>query len=177
LLNPLQKTLEQKLLFMNKIILDPTFNWLVTFIASFLIWIMIFGFILFYGIKKKIKKEIVLRVIFSTLLAWLTSEIIKRIIPSVRPFRVNGYPPLTITIPSGNSFPSSHTASAFGLAVSILLLKPELGFAFLLGALTVASGRIFANVHFFIDILGGAFLGSIVALLINLFFPLKINKK
>lgn len=158
---------------MNELILDPSLNWLITFIASFLIWIMIFAFIVFYAIRKKIKKEIVFRIILSTFLAWLISELIKKIIPSIRPFKINGYPPLTITIPKGASFPSSHTSAAFGLAIAIFFYKPELGFAFLLGALTVAAGRILANVHYFIDILGGAVLGSIIAYLINRFYPRK----
>ncbi|MFH1971234.1 MAG: phosphatase PAP2 family protein [Patescibacteria group bacterium] len=158
---------------MNRLILDPSLNWLVTFIASFLIWILIFGFIIYYAVKKKVKKEVVVRVIISTFLGWLISEIIKKIIPSLRPFKINGYPPLTITIPSGGSFPSSHTSSAFALAVTIIIYNPELGFAFLLGALTVAAGRILANVHYFIDILGGAFLGSLVAFLVNRFFHKK----
>ncbi|MBU0998388.1 phosphatase PAP2 family protein [Patescibacteria group bacterium] len=158
---------------MNRLILDPNLNWLVTFIASFLIWILIFGFITYFFLKKKIKKEVVYRVILSTFLAWLISELLKKIIPSIRPFKINGYPPLTITVPLGGSFPSSHTSSAFALAISIIIYNPELGFAFLLGALTVAAGRIFANVHYFIDILGGAFLGGLVAFLIHRFFPIK----
>ena len=162
---------------MNRLILDPSLNWLVTFIASFLIWILIFGFITYFFLKRKIKKEIVYRVILSTFLAWLISELLKKIIPSIRPFKINGYPPLTITVPLGGSFPSAHTSSAFALAISIIIYNPELGFAFLLGALTVAAGRMFANVHYFIDILGGAFLGSSVAFLINRFFPIKKRSK
>ena len=161
---------------MNELILDPSLNWLVTFIASFLIWIMIFAFIIFYAIRKKIKKEIIFRIILSTILAWLISELIKKLIPSIRPFKLNGYPPLTITIPSGASFPSSHTSAAFGLAMAIFFYKPDLGFAFLLGALTVAAGRILANVHYFIDVLGGIFLGGTVSYLINRFY-LQIKSK
>ena len=162
---------------MNRLILDPSLNWLVTFIASFLIWILIFVFIIYFFLKKNIKKEIVYRVILSTFLAWLISELLKKIIPSIRPFKINGYPPLTITVPLGSSFPSSHTSSAFALAISIIIYNPELGFVFLLGSLAVSAGRIFANVHYFIDILGGAFLGSSVAFLINRFFPIKKRSK
>jgi len=161
---------------MNELILDPTVNWLVTFIASFLIWILIFGYIIFFAIRKKIKKEVVYRIIISTFMAWAISEIIKKFFHTIRPFKINGYPPLTITVPSGNSFPSSHTSSAFGLAVAIILYNPELGFAFLLGALAVAAGRVLANVHFLIDILGGAILGTSVSLLINYIY-LQIIKK
>jgi undecaprenyl-diphosphatase len=161
---------------MNEIILHPTVNWLVTFIASFLIWIMIFGFIVFYAIRKKIQKEIVFKIILSTFLAWLISELLKKIIPSIRPFKINGYSPLTITIPKGSSFPSSHTSAAFGLAISIFFYKPDLGFAFLLGALVVAAGRILANVHYIIDILGGIFIGGGVSYLVNRFYLKKTSK-
>lgn len=162
---------------MNEIILLPTFNWLVTFLASFLIWILILGFIVFYAIRKKIQKEIVFRIVISTFLAWLISEGLKQIIPSIRPFKVNGYPPLTITIPSDSSFPSSHTSAAFALAISIFFYKPELGFAFLLGAIAVAAGRVLANVHYIIDIVGGILIGGSVSYLVNLFYLRKNSKK
>jgi len=162
---------------MNRVIFDPTLNWLVTFIASFLIWLMVFIFITFYGIKKKVKKDIIVRVILSTSIAWILSEVLKKLIPSIRPFNLNGYPPLTITIPTDSSFPSSHTSAAFAFAISLFFYKTEVGFAFLLGAITVAVGRILANVHFIKDILGGIVLGGMSALLVNFFYKRRDNKK
>lgn len=162
---------------MNEIIFTPSLNWLVTFIASFLFWLMIFLLLFFYGFKRKIKLEILVKAVLSVSIAYLISELIKYFIPSIRPFKINGYPPLTITVPSGSSFPSSHSSAAFALAVSLLIYKPDFGFAFLLGALTVAAGRILANVHYFLDVLGGAFLGSVVAFFINRFYPKKSKRK
>ena len=66
-----------------------------------------------------------------------------------------------------NGFPSDHTAVSFGVAVSLLLSGDVLGpYAFVL-ALLVGFARIFVGVHFPTDVLAGAALGTLVALLVH----------
>lgn len=152
---------------MNKALFVPSLEWIVTFVASFLIWFMFFGLFFLWLKKGRIKKELVLHTLFACLIAWSFSEMIKALIPSIRPFRINGYPPLTFTIPIGHSFPSGHAAVAFALALSLWLHDRKLGEIYILGALAVGLGRIMANVHSLLDVFGGAFLGVGVAYLIE----------
>lgn len=137
----------------------------VTFLASFLIWIMFFGVLVLWVIDGRIKKEVAFHAIFAATAAWVLAEMIKNLIPSVRPFNVNGLTPLTLTAPVGGAFPSGHSASAFALATSIFLHQKRLGFIFLLGAFGVGVGRVLSNVHFPLDIVGGVVLGVLSAYL------------
>jgi len=69
---------------------------------------------------------------------------------------------------SGNSFPSEHTALSFGVAVSLLLSGSGLWPVALALAFLVGFARIFVGVHFPLDVLIGAALGTLVALLLDL---------
>jgi undecaprenyl-diphosphatase len=153
---------------MNPQVLADQSTFFITFIASFLICLMFFGLFILWIINGKIKKEQVLHAIFSILVAWLISEIVKYFVPELRPFVLNGKPPLTLTIPSFlRSFPSSHATVAFALAVSVWLHNKKTGMFFLICATLVGLGRIFGNVHYIWDVVAGALLGSLSAITVK----------
>ena len=139
----------------------------ITFLASFLIWLMFAGLGFLWIVDGKIKKEQVLHALFAVILAWVTAEMMKSIFPTLRPFHTNGFPPLTLTVPGGGAFPSSHTAVAFALAITVWLHDKKVGLFFILIALGVGLGRILANVHYPLDIVGGAFIGWLTAILVQ----------
>ena len=136
---------------------------MITFLASVLIWLMFFGLIVLWVIDGKIKKETVAHAIFSCLIAYAITELIKTFFPILRPFQFNGSHPLTLTIPSDGTFPSSHSAVAFALAVTILKHDKKVGILYLLMAGLVGVARIVAHVHYPIDIMVGAFIGTIIS--------------
>ena len=75
------------------------------------------------------------------------------------------------------SFTSSHAANHFGVGIFIFCtLKTYLknwSYLFLLWAATVSYGQIYIGVHYPLDVLGGALLGSTIGYLMALF----INKR
>lgn len=150
---------------------------LVTFLASFLVWFLYAGVFVLWIIDGRIKKEQVLHALFSSILAWVITQIIKSIIPMQRPFMMNGALPMTLTTPADGTFPSGHAALAFGLSTSIYLHEKRLGFLYLLGAVLVGAGRVLANVHFPLDIIGGAVIGVSVALSFDKLHLFEIIKK
>jgi undecaprenyl-diphosphatase len=82
--------------------------------------------------------------------------------------------------PTDSAFPSAHTALAFGLAITVFLHDKKIGWFYLFGALAVGVARVLANVHYPIDILGGAFIGTLVAVIVekvHLFQLIKHNRK
>ncbi len=135
----------------------------VTFLASILIWLMFFGLIVLWVIDGKIKKETVLHAIFSCILAYATTEFIKSVFPTLRPFEFNGALPLTLTTPSDGAFPSSHSAVGFALAVTILKHDKKVGILYLVMAGLVGVARIMAHVHYPIDIMAGALIGVLIS--------------
>lgn len=149
---------------MNFLAFSSLNNLFVSFLASFLIWFMFFALFFFWKAGGKKNKEIFFHAFLACLFAWSFAHMIKDFFPTLRPFVINGYPPLTITNPLGGSFPSAHAAGAFALAVSVWLHRKKVGFLFLIGAMLVCLGRIISNVHYPIDILGGIVIGAFVAL-------------
>ena len=112
---------------MNEILLVDRGAWFVAFIASFLIWIMFGGLLVLWLIDGRIKKEQALHAFLAALIAWVVAEMLKNLIPSIRPFKINGYVPLTFTIPTDSSFPSSHAAATFAMETSVWLNNKKLG--------------------------------------------------
>jgi undecaprenyl-diphosphatase len=149
---------------MNEIVWANQGSWLVTFLASVLIWIIFAGLLILWLVDGRIKKEQAIHAFLAAAGAWLMAELIKTLFPSARPFELNGFSPLTLTIPHDGGFPSSHTAAAAAAAITIFLHQKRLGLVFILGALLVGLGRLMANVHYLFDILGGGLIGLLTAL-------------
>jgi len=152
---------------MNETLFIDKGSWPITFLASFLIWMMLAGLLILWFVDGRIKKKQALQAFLATALAWLVAEIVKSLIPSIRPFKIYGYSPLTFTIPSDNSFPSSHAAAAFAMAFTVLLHNKKIGAIFILGAILIGVGRILANVHYIFDILGGLGIGLVASIVID----------
>jgi undecaprenyl-diphosphatase len=152
-------------------------NLAITFLASFLIWLMFAGLLVLWVIDGKIKKEQVIHALLASISAWLIAELIKSLIPTARPFLLNGHPVETLTLPHDSAFPSAHSALAFSLAVTIWLHNRKVGWLYLISACVVGMARILANVHYPVDILGGAFVGVITSLVIEKLHLFNLLKK
>ena len=139
----------------------------ITFIASVLIWILYLGLVVLWFVDGKIKKEQVVHAIVAGVVSWFVAYIIKSIFPTPRPFMVNGDLASVIIPPMDGAFPSGHSATAFALAVTIFLHDRKIGTLFLICAILIGIGRVYANVHYPVDILGGALIGTLVAIIIE----------
>ena len=139
---------------------------LITFIASYLLWIMFAGALVLWIIDGRKRKEQALHAVFSSIIVWVTSEMIKALFPTSRPFLLNGNGIKTATLHFDSSFPSAHTAVAFALAATIYLHDKKSGRLFVGAAVLVGLGRVLANVHFPTDVLFGAALGWAVSVLL-----------
>jgi len=140
---------------------------MITFLASFLIWIMFFGLFVLWIIDGRVKKEQALHTFLASVFAWVLSGMIKFFFPTVRPFVAWGMDPLTITVPMDGSFPSIHTAVAFTIAVTLYLHDKALGSVYMVLAILVGGARILGNVHYPVDIFGGIVVGTLVALAVE----------
>lgn len=65
-----------------------------------------------------------------------------------------------------SSFPSSHTLIAVGLAMIATTILPQGHLAFIVIAILVGLGRMYTQMHYLTDVIGGAVIGSICAALI-----------
>lgn len=142
---------------------------IILFLASFLVWIMFAGLFVLWFTDGKIKKEQVLHALLASFIAWALAEILKQVFHTPRPYDLNHLATFTATLPTDPGFPSGHAAMAFGLAVTIWLHDRKIGVLFIVMAALVAWGRVLANVHYPIDVVGGALIGITVAYIVERF--------
>ena len=92
---------------------------------------------------------------------YVTGElIIKPIFSRTRPSTHLDDHELIIKRPKDYSFPSGHTASSFTAATVTVLMCPLYIFIpVLIGALIISFSRMYLRVHYFSDVICGAFLG------------------
>lgn len=144
-------------------------NLAITFAASVLIWLMFLGLIVLWVIDGRIKKEIVVHAFIAALIAWVSSLMFKDIFNTTRPFVHDGLRSLVFWIPTfeNGAFPSSHAASSFALAVTIWFHNKKIGILYIIASLFIGLARVLARVHYPVDILGGAVLGTLIAVLVE----------
>ncbi len=90
-------------------------------------------------------------------------RLIKVVIGRLRPMNV--LPRLRSRIVDGYSFPSGHATTSFGLAWVVARSYPNLAVqvSVYVVAATIAFSRVYVREHYPLDVLGGAILGSLVA--------------
>jgi undecaprenyl-diphosphatase len=71
-----------------------------------------------------------------------------------------------IAVPHSHAFPSGHAATSFACATVLAALVPRGAAAFYALALAIAYSRVYVGVHWPLDVVGGAVLGVLTALLL-----------
>jgi undecaprenyl-diphosphatase len=140
---------------------------LITFLADYLIWLLLAGLIYLWVIDGQVKKEVALHALLAYFASYSVAFFLKIIFHTTRPFLISQIPPLTITVPQDYAFPSGHAAMAFGLAVTVWRHNRRMGTVFVAIALLISFARVWAHVHWPIDIAGGAVVGTLVAVAIE----------
>ncbi len=136
----------------------------ITFLSDKgLIWIILGLFLLAFKRTRRFGAVYAVTLAIAFVLSEYT---VKLIVCRERPFIADETLKLLIDAPSGYSFPSSHTCSSFACAVSILFFSRKYGAAALFFAFLVAFSRVYFSVHYFTDVLAGAFIGTLTAIII-----------
>lgn len=106
----------------------------------------------------------------SALAAAAVGLIVNKIISSAwhrdRPFQTHHVAHIWGPRKTDASFPSDHSSAAFAIAVAVLLIDPIAGAAFLVLAILIAVGRVVVGEHYPGDVLAGAAIGTLSAVLV-----------
>ena len=84
---------------------------------------------------------------------------LKNIVSRPRPCQIDTAFPLLVSRPSSSSFPSTHSAWAFGGATAIFLRHKKAGIAAYVIAALIGFSRLYLFLHFPTDVLFGAAMG------------------
>ena len=102
----------------------------------------------------------------SVALALLVNKLISSSWHRDRPFISHHVAHLWGPRKSDAAFPSDHASAAFGIAIAVLLLDPPVGAVFCVLAVLIAAGRVVIGEHYPGDVLMGAAVGTISAIVV-----------
>ena len=93
---------------------------------------------------------------------WLTTVILELMVNRRRPFEAEKKKPLVQMLVLTPSFPSGHATVSFACVSAMYFIDPSVFVWFLLAAIYVSLSRVAAGVHYFSDIIVGAFIGAVL---------------
>ena len=143
------------------------FNSIAVFFANYFGYFLIF--LVFLFLLKRKWRTFLVAFISAFLSRFVFTEIIRLFWDRQRPF-VEQSVNLLFEHADKASFPSGHAAFYFALATAVFLRDRKMGWFFLAGALIISLARVYSGIHWPSDILAGALVGILSALLVNRFF-------
>lgn len=134
-----------------------------------MVWIAMAAALMF---SRKTRRCGILMLVSMFLCLLFGNGLLKNLIARERPCWIDPSVPLLIANPWDYSFPSGHTMHAFTAAVVIFLHNRRAGLLVIAMAAVMAFSRMYLFVHFPTDILGGAIVGILAAMLVcRIFIP------
>jgi undecaprenyl-diphosphatase len=125
-------------------------------------WILVAAVMLIFPKTRKTGAMMGLALIFGLIVCNMT---MKPLIARIRPYDINTAVTLIVEKMHDFSFPSGHTTASFEGAVVLLMRDKRLGIPAMILAVLIAFSRLYLYVHFPTDVLAGAVLGTLFAVL------------
>lgn len=171
---------QEVFLAINQGLSNAFFDWLMPVLRNPYTWAPLYLFVIVFCIRNYRKKGIL--IVLFILITFgvadaLSSSVIKKSVKRVRPCNdiefkeeVN----LLVRCGSGYSFTSSHAANHFAIATVLIMIFYRrwkhilwLGLSW---AAIISIAQVYVGVHYPLDIIGGALLGSLIGYLTGLIF-------
>lgn len=136
------------------------------FLAQYSGYFLVLGAaVLFFFLKKDWKKQTFFFSVTSLSLLFSSGFIT----PLIRYFFYRPRPYIALSLESlitktTSAFPSGHAAFFFALSVAVLFFHKRLGVWFLIVSVLMGFARVYAGVHYPLDIVGGAAIGVVSVL-------------
>jgi undecaprenyl-diphosphatase len=148
-----------------------TFNPVMIFIAEYMVVFLALAVIIYWLTRNKINRMIVLCAMVTFIMAELFGKLAGMIHSNNQPFAELTNVNKLIEKAVDNSFPSDHTMLFFSFCVSFWLFKRVWGFLWLVLATLVGVSRIWVGVHYPADVLVGATISVIIAIIVYKVVP------
>jgi undecaprenyl-diphosphatase len=130
--------------------------------------ILILAFVAVGGHRRRIAQRAAVAAGLSAAVALALAQLIARLVDRPRPFVADpGAVHVFAHHAADPGFPSDHATAAFAIGVALLLRRRGWGGIVLVLATVLALGRVAMGVHYPSDVLAGALLGTLVAVLLH----------
>jgi len=146
-------------------------DWLMVFCAEYLLYVMILAILVYVIWNYRAWRDMALVAIGSAIIARFgVATLIRHFYYHARPYWVLTNTHLLLARETESSFPSGHTIFIFALATGVYQYNKKAGKWFFALACLVGFSRIFAGVHWSYDVVVGAILGILTALVCDWIF-------
>lgn len=150
----------------------PIFDRLVVYVTRYLIYTLPFlAALSFYFIFKTNRERLfeLTKAVFAAFLAYALNFLISVIYFRLRPiFTLDDVHQLMTKPITDKSFPSDHTAVSFAIAFFVFWIGRKWGSAMLVLAFLIGISRIYVGVHYPSDVLVGALIGLVSAVIVRM---------
>ena len=141
------------------------------FFAAKMVYVMALILCIYWLFGKTKTKKMILQAALSVGIALLSGAVISHFVPRDRPFVTFDDVNKLIAHTDVSSFPSQHTLIVFALAGMVILHRKWEGTLWIIAAALVGFARIWCGVHYPGDILFGAIVGFMSALIVKTYLP------
>ncbi len=143
-----------------------TFFKIISSLGDFgMVWLAIAIALISVDRTSDIGEEVLMAIFWATIVGQIT---IKSIIRRKRPCHTYKDVNMLVSIPTDFSFPSGHTSSSFACAIVLFQFSITIGIIALLFSILMGISRVYLFVHYLSDVIAGAILGIIIAIIIIL---------
>jgi undecaprenyl-diphosphatase len=143
--------------------LDTSMSWISISGTASTVWLLL----AIFAMTRPRHRAAAWRLVLTLLLCFITVDLVlKPAVARPRPVSIRAYEPARAVppLPRTLSFPSGHTAAAFGAAVSMSRMWPQGRVAWWAMALLMGYSRVYVGHHYPLDVAGGALVGILIAL-------------
>ncbi len=147
--------------------LYPSLNPFVVFIAEYMVYVLGMATIAYWFTRPKKNRMMVIHALMAFTLAEILGKMAGQVYSHYQPFAELPDVSVLVAHEIDNSFPSDHTILFFSVGVSFWLARKKETWVWPVIALLVGISRVWAGIHYPIDVVAAGFLGTICAVLVN----------
>lgn len=147
----------------------PIINPVFEMFAEYTVFVLIIGCLYYWFSREKENRIMIISGSFSFVLAEIMGKLAGQLHSNNQPFAELSHVNQLIHKAVDNSFPSDHTILLFSICFSIWLVRKKSGFLWMVLAICTGISRIGVGVHYPFDIIVGAIIAMISAVIMYVF--------